>query len=75
VSDGRTGFLVEPAQWGAFRQAVELLKENPQLRAAMSVAGRASVAEKTWEANNQRLLTFYEEAQRVAAGSAVRVAA
>jgi phosphatidylinositol alpha 1,6-mannosyltransferase len=62
VTSGVNGFLVDPTEWGSFCRAVEVLKNDAHLLHAMSRAARASVADKTWEANNQQLLHHYRAA-------------
>lgn len=62
VSSGVNGFLVDPMEWGSFHSAVETLRNDAGLLQTMSRAARASVADKTWEANNRQLLDHYRAA-------------
>lgn len=57
-----TGFLVEPTKWGAYREVVERLVADTELRSTVGKAARAAVAGKSWESNNAELLTHYESA-------------
>lgn len=66
VVSGETGYLVDWTRWGAFRHAVEALKDDRALLERMSRASRASVAQKTWAANNEQLLGFYAQAMATA---------
>ena len=75
VKHQTTGFLVDWTQWGAFRNAVEILITNPAVLETMSVASRDSVVGKTWEANNRELLGWYEQARLKASASQPSVAA
>lgn len=70
VLPGRTGFLVPPGAAGGFREAVERLARDAELRRTLGRAGRASVAERSWEAVGDRLLDHYRLA--VAESSAAR---
>ena len=60
VSNGETGFLVDPNEKHIARRAVRLLLREDALRARMGEAGRRAMLGRTWEANNARLLEFYE---------------
>ncbi|WP_030624172.1 glycosyltransferase family 4 protein [Streptomyces sclerotialus] len=61
VSHGRTGLLVTPGDAAAVRGAVQVLAAHPKLRAAYGAAGRAAVADRTWEAVGDQLLAHYED--------------
>ncbi|MER7399834.1 glycosyltransferase, partial [Streptomyces sp. NPDC000151] len=61
VAHGRTGLLVPPGDAAAVRDAVQVLAGSPKLRAAYGAAGRAAVADRTWEAVGDRLLAHYED--------------
>jgi phosphatidylinositol alpha 1,6-mannosyltransferase len=60
VSNGETGFLVDPNEKHIARRAVRLLLREDALRARMGEAGRRAMLGRTWEVNNARLLEFYE---------------
>lgn len=62
VSNGETGFLVDPNEKHIARRAVRLLLREDALRARMGEAGRRAMLGRTWEANNARLLEFYASA-------------
>ncbi|MFJ3793260.1 glycosyltransferase family 4 protein [Kitasatospora sp. NPDC090091] len=59
VDPGHTGFLVPPGAGSGFREAVERLARDEELRAALGRAGRAAVAERSWEAVGDRLIGHY----------------
>ncbi len=62
VSNGETGFLVDPNEKHIARRAVRLLLQEDALRARMGEAGRRAMLGRTWEANNARLFEFYASA-------------
>jgi phosphatidylinositol alpha 1,6-mannosyltransferase len=62
VSNGETGFLVDPNEKHIARRAVRLLLREDALRARMGEAGRRAMLGRTWEAHNARLLEFYASA-------------
>lgn len=62
VRHGDNGYLVNPATWGAFRDAVAQLVDHPPLLAHMATRARESVLGKSWEANNRALLEHYSRA-------------
>ncbi|MFC7217744.1 glycosyltransferase family 4 protein [Streptomyces polyrhachis] len=61
VREGRTGLLTAPLDERAAATAVRRLADDPALRARLGGAGRAAVAERTWEAVGDRLLGHYAE--------------
>jgi phosphatidylinositol alpha 1,6-mannosyltransferase len=71
VSDGLTGFLVEPGAAGPLADAVSLLAGDPAMRAAMGRAGRAKVTGRTWPVLGDELIGHYAEILRHR-GKAVR---
>ncbi|MFJ2781957.1 glycosyltransferase family 4 protein [Kitasatospora sp. NPDC087315] len=68
VRPGRTGFLVPPDARRGFREAVERLARSRELRVALGRAGRAAVAERSWEAVGDRLIGHYRLAIAETAG-------
>ena len=60
VSNGATGFLVDPNEKHIARRAVRFLLREDSVRARMGEAGRRAMLDRTWEANNERLMGFYE---------------
>ncbi len=66
VIPGRTGFLVDPGSTEQLAQALAVLRDDPELRAAMGRNGRELVRSKySWHVVGTRLL---ETLQSVAAG-------
>ncbi|MER5969710.1 glycosyltransferase family 1 protein [Streptomyces sp. NPDC002055] len=61
VDHGRTGLLVPPRDAAALTRAVRSLLADPERRARFGRAGRAAVAERTWESVGDRLLGHYAE--------------
>ncbi|MFI1098114.1 glycosyltransferase family 4 protein [Streptomyces sp. NPDC020917] len=61
VDHGRTGLLVPPLDQTALRSAVQLLHQNARLRVRYGTAGRAAVADRTWEAVGDQLLDHYAQ--------------
>jgi phosphatidylinositol alpha 1,6-mannosyltransferase len=74
IRDGIDGYLVDHDTWGAFRTRVEQVVGNTDLLSWLSENARRSVQGKTWEANNEKLLDYYEQALSARQGS-VRIAA
>ncbi|MGV9269100.1 glycosyltransferase family 4 protein [Kitasatospora sp. NPDC003701] len=68
VRPGRTGFLVPPGAGQGFREAVERLARDRELRVALGRAGRAAVAERSWAAVGDRLVGHYRLALAETAG-------
>jgi phosphatidylinositol alpha 1,6-mannosyltransferase len=62
VQHQKTGFLVNPFEPGTYQEAVHALFDT-ELRLKFSEAARAEVLGKSWEANNAKLLRYYEAAQ------------
>jgi phosphatidylinositol alpha 1,6-mannosyltransferase len=75
VRQGVTGYLVDPAQWGSFRECVSQLVENESLLADMAMRARQSVRGKSWEANNRELLAHYSRALQIHYASPAMAAA
>ncbi|MEE1927288.1 glycosyltransferase family 1 protein [Streptomyces sp. TRM 70351] len=61
IDHGRTGLLVPPGDATAVREAVRALRDDPGRRALLAAAGRAAVADRTWEAVGDRLLEHYAQ--------------
>jgi glycosyltransferase involved in cell wall biosynthesis len=63
VSDGQTGYVVEPGDVESFRERLEALAGNPVLRQKLGDAGRQRYqADFTVEPMLQKLLTVYQMA-------------
>ncbi|OKJ14093.1 glycosyltransferase family 4 protein [Kitasatospora sp. CB01950] len=69
VHPGRTGFLVPPGAGSGFREAVERLARDTELRRALGRAGRAAVAARSWAAVGDRLVDHYRLAVAESAGA------
>ncbi|MFF2661957.1 glycosyltransferase family 4 protein [Kitasatospora sp. NPDC058032] len=69
VRPGRTGFLVPPGAGSGFREAVERLARDPELRRALGRAGRTAVAGHSWAAVGDRLVDHYRLAVAESAGA------
>jgi glycosyltransferase involved in cell wall biosynthesis len=60
VEDGRTGWIVPPADAMALRERLRLVHADPALAASMGAAARAHVmAQFTWRATAERCLSAY----------------
>jgi len=62
INSGETGYLAHPTQKFGFNQTVAELAANPQLRARIGENARRAVLNKSWEANNARLIEHYRDA-------------
>jgi phosphatidylinositol alpha 1,6-mannosyltransferase len=62
VRPGENGILYPPGDEAALRAAVAGLAADPDLRARMSLAARAGVAGRTWEALGDQLVGHYRAA-------------
>lgn len=63
VHPGHTGFLVPPGAADGFREAVERLARDDELRAAFGQAGRAAATQRSWETVGDRLVEHYRLAR------------
>ena len=59
VEPGRTGYLVPPCESGPLTGAVAELAGSARLRAAMGLAARVAVADRTWAAVGDELIEHY----------------
>lgn len=59
IEDGVTGFLVNPDQARPYRERVLQLIEDPKLRKRIAHQARASVLDRTWQRNNDKLFEHY----------------
>ncbi len=60
IAHGENGFVAPANQPEAIADLVQPILENPDLRAKMSKAARASAAERDWETINDALIGSYE---------------
>lgn len=65
VKDQQTGFLVDPYAPGSYEIAVVQLLD-PQLRNRFGLSARSEVQGRSWEANNAKLLGYYDLARALA---------
>jgi phosphatidylinositol alpha 1,6-mannosyltransferase len=70
IRQGVDGYVVDHWAWGAFRGAVERVLEDPDLLSWLSQNAVRAVQGKTWQANNEKLLDYYSQAQRAHQGEA-----
>mgnify|MGYP000417378530 CR=1 FL=1 len=62
IDHGQTGYLVDPHHKSSFREAVEPLLADSELRARVGEGARRAVLRKSWDENNLRLIGFYRNA-------------
>ncbi len=62
VADGEAGFLYEPGGGADLAAYVDKLASDPLLRRRMGLAARRSVAGRSWESVNARLVEHYRDA-------------
>jgi len=62
IESGVSGFLIDPDAPLGFTSVLGNLLGNSALSARIAESGRRSVLNKSWKANNEKLLAFYEEA-------------
>ena len=62
IESGASGFLVDPEIPEGFTPVLDSLLADPELAARIGEAGRRRVLDKSWEANNAKLLEFYAAA-------------
>ena len=62
INDQENGRLIEPEDTHGFTEAVVSILATPHLAARMGEAGRRSVLNKSWKANNESLLKTYRAA-------------
>jgi glycosyltransferase involved in cell wall biosynthesis len=61
VEDGESGLLVAPRDAAAVAAAIALLLDDPATAARLAAAGRAAVADLTWQRNAEHQLAVYEQ--------------
>jgi phosphatidylinositol alpha 1,6-mannosyltransferase len=62
IQHGTTGWLVNPDEVRPYRESLMMLLGDPRLRKRIARQARASVMERTWARNNDKLLAHYNEA-------------
>jgi phosphatidylinositol alpha 1,6-mannosyltransferase len=62
IEDGVSGKLAEPFAKHGFTKIVSDLVADADLRAKLGEGARRAVIKKSWQANNAKLLEFYNEA-------------
>ncbi len=68
IENGVSGLLVDPARPNGYRNAVQAVIEDKNLRTNLSQAAIYSVAGRSWSANNAKLLQYYRDAQLAVRG-------
>ena len=61
IEHGVTGMLVNPDAPDASFEPGKAILDNARLRNKMSKAAASAMKNRTWTANNQRLLDYYSE--------------
>lgn len=62
IQSGKSGILVNPDEENAYRNAVQQLIDNPDLRRVIGSKARSAVSNKSWAANNSQLFEHYQNA-------------
>lgn len=62
IETGVSGYLVDAQIPNGFTPVLETLLDNPELAARLAEGGRRKVLDKSWAANNSKLLEFYASA-------------
>jgi phosphatidylinositol alpha 1,6-mannosyltransferase len=62
IDSGFSGYLVDAEISNGFTPVLSNLLDNPELAARLAEGGRRKVLDKSWEANNAKLLDFYASA-------------
>jgi phosphatidylinositol alpha 1,6-mannosyltransferase len=62
IQHGITGWLVNPDEVRPYRESLMMLLGDPRLRKRIARQARASVMERTWARNNDKLIAHYNEA-------------
>jgi phosphatidylinositol alpha 1,6-mannosyltransferase len=62
IDSGVSGYLVDAEISNGFTPVLSNLLDNPELAARLAEGGRRKVLDKSWEANNAKLLDFYASA-------------
>jgi phosphatidylinositol alpha 1,6-mannosyltransferase len=62
IESGISGFLVDAEISNGFTPVLETLLDNTELAARIAEGGRRKVLDKSWAANNAKLLDFYDSA-------------
>ena len=73
IEDGVSGLLADPAGQGGYQRLVRKLLEDGKLQQKMASKAREAVTNKSWEANNAKLIGFYDQAIEEMATEAGRI--
>ena len=73
IEHGVNGFLANPEGQGGYQRLVRSVLEDEKLQQKMAANAREAVISKSWEANNARLIGFYEQAVREMATKEARI--
>ena len=67
IESGVSGFLVHPSKHHAYNKPIKNLLDDAQLSARIGEQARRAVLQKSWEANNARLIEHYRGAMELVA--------
>ena len=73
IEDGVSGLLADAAGQGGYQRLVRKLLEDGKLQQKMASKAREAVTNKSWEANNAKLIGFYQQAIEEMATEAGRI--
>lgn len=62
IDSGVSGYLVDPQLPNGFTPVLENILDNTHLAARLAEGGRRKILDKSWAANNSKLLEFYVSA-------------
>jgi phosphatidylinositol alpha 1,6-mannosyltransferase len=62
IDSGVSGYLVDAEISNGFTPVLSNLLDSPDLAARLAEGGRRKVLDKSWAANNAKLLDFYDAA-------------
>jgi phosphatidylinositol alpha 1,6-mannosyltransferase len=65
IESGVSGYLIDPDLTNGFTPVLAQLLADQSLQAAIAEGGRRSVQDKSWSANNAKLLEFYASAMEM----------
>lgn len=66
IEDGETGFLANPKGVGNYQKLIRKLLDDSSMSERIGAQARAAVSKKSWEANNAKLIDYYQLAIEMA---------